>query len=141
VNKLSDTQVVIAKVTFTVPNVLINYDNGVSFPTLKLRQGGSMQVDATISTDFYDEPLDERKNVFAFKARNQINFGSYRIDVLNDEIKGDKPIAPSCPTASQYMANVGKTVMISFSCVRSEAHSRGEGKNVYKVARSTITLP
>ncbi len=133
--KISDTHVITRKVTFNAPHVLINYRNGNGFPVLTLRQGGSRQVDATVTTDWYDAPVNESGNVFNVKAKNQINVGPHRIEVLNDEITGDKPIAPSCPTASEYMDNVGKTVMTSFKCdfITSQ--------NKYRVIRSTITLP
>ncbi len=133
--KLFDSNSITRKVTFTVPHVLIKYENGNGFPILTLRQGGSRQVDATITTDWYDAPVDESLNVFNVKAQNQINVGSNRVYVLNDNITGDKPIAASCPTASEYMSNVGKTVMTSFNC------SLITGKNTYRVIRSTIILP
>ncbi len=133
--KLFNTHSVTRKVTFNVPHVLIKYENGNGFPVLTLRQGGSQQVDATISTDWYDTPLDESNNVFSVKAHNQINVGPNRVYVLNDQITGEKPISPSCPTASEYMDRVGKTVMTSFKCdfITSQ--------NKYRVIRSTITLP
>ncbi len=133
--KLEDTHIVTRKVTFNVPHVLIKYENGNGFPVLTLRQGGSRQIDATVTTDVYDAPRDESKSVFNIKAQNQINVGSNRVYVLNDQITGDKPITPSCPTASEYMDRVGKTVMTSFKCdfITSQ--------NKYRVIRSTITLP
>ncbi len=133
--KVEDTHVVTRNITFNVPHVLINYKNGDGFPVLTLRQGGSLQVDATITTDWYDAPVNESKNVFSVKAQNQINVGINRVYVLNDRIEGDKPVAPSCPTASEYMVRVGKTVMTSFKCdfITSQ--------NKYRVIRSTITLP
>lgn len=134
-NKLSETKVVTREVTFPVPNVLISYEGKNDFPILTLRQGGSRQVKVTVSTDIYDSPVKEKS--FSIKARNQINFGSLRIDVLNDAITGDKPIAPSCPTASDYMRNVGKTVMTSFRCDPVKI----DGKNLFRVIRSHIVLP
>ncbi len=133
--KLTDTLVITRKITFNAPHVLINYKNGDGFPVLTLRQGGSLQVDATITTDWYDSAVDESRNVFNVKAKNQINIGSHRVEVLNDQITGDKPVAQSCPTASEYMDRVGKTVMTSFKCdfITSQ--------NKYRVIRSTITLP
>ncbi len=132
-NKLVETKVVTQKVTFTVPHVLINYKNGNEFPVLTLRQGGPVQVDATITTDWYDAPVDEK--AFTIKAKNKLNFGDLRIDVLNDEITG---IAPSYPTASEYMSKVGQTVMIGFGC---DLRSGDSGKDVYRVIRSSIVLP
>ncbi len=132
-NKLVDTKVVTEKVTFTVPHVLINYKNGDGFPILNLRQGGPIQVDATITTDWYDAPVDEKS--FTIKAKNKLNFGDLRIDVLNDEFTG---IAPSCPTASEYMSRVGQEVMIAFGC---DLRSGDSGKDVYRVIRSSIILP
>ncbi len=133
--KLTDTLVITRKITFNAPHVLINYENGDGFPILILRQGGSLQVDAKITTDWHDAPVDESKHVFSIKAYNQINIGQNRVYVLNDRITGEKPIAPSCPTASVYMDRVGKTVMTSFKCdfITSQ--------NKYRVIRSTIVLP
>jgi hypothetical protein len=114
------------QVTFTVPHVLLS-----NSPTLNLRQGGPVQVEATVTVDYYDAPVDEKP--FVIKAKNQINFGALKIEVLNDAITGDKPIAPSSPTASEYMANVGKPVLTYFSCTPV-------GKK-FKVVRNTIMLP
>ncbi len=138
--KLADTETVVQEITFTVPHVLLNHNEGNGFPVLKLRQGKSIQVEVTVTTDWCDAPVDESKNVFTVKARNKINFGGVHLLVLNDEIK-DRHISQSCPTASEYMDKVGKTVLISFACVKSELHSKSEGKNIFKVVRSTITLP
>ncbi len=132
-NKLVETKVVTQKVTFSVPHVLINCKNGDGFPVITLRQGGSLQVDATITTDWYDAPVDEK--AFTVKAKNKLNFGDLRIDVLNDEITG---IAPSCPTASEYISRVGQPVMIAFGC---DLRSGDSGKDVYRVIRSSIVLP
>ncbi len=135
-NKLSDTYVVTRTVTYTVPHILITYEANNGFPILSLRQGGSVQVEATITTDFHDAPVEEQP--FLIKARNQINFCDFQVYVLNDEITG---IAPSCPTASEYMSKVGQTVLTFFSCDISQIHSRDAGKNVYRVIRSSIVLP
>ncbi len=132
-NKLVATKVVTQKVTFSVPHVLINYKNGDGCPVMTLRQGDSRQVEATITTDWYDAPVDEK--AFTIKAKNKLNFGDLRIDVLNDEITG---IAPSYPTASEYMSKVGKPVMIAFGC---DLRSGNSGKDVYRVVRSSIVLP
>ncbi len=139
--KLSDTTTVAQSVTFPVPHVLLNCDMSGRFPVLTLRQGGHVQVEATITTDWYDESVDESKSVFVVKAKNKINFGALRLEVLNDRIDGDKPIAQSFPTASEYMEKVGKPVLLAFACVKSNLHSQSEGKDVFKVVRSTITLP
>lgn len=139
--KLSDTSVVVQSVTFAVPHVLLNCDRSSRFPVLTLRQGGHVQVEATVTTDWLDYPVDESKSVFVIKAKNKINFGALRIEVLNDRIEGDKPVAQSFPTASEYMDKVGKPALLAFACVRSEIHSKTEGKNVFKVVRSTIILP
>ena len=131
--KLVDTKIVTQKVTFNVPHVLIDHRENDGFPILTLRQGGSVQVDATITTDWYDEPADEAP--FIIKAKNQINFGDIRLYVLNDEIK---EIAPSCPTASEYMSKVGQRVTTSFRCDLTSADA---DKKVYRVVRSSIVLP
>lgn len=140
-NKIGDTTTRKQNITYTVPSVLTNYNANERFPTFTLRQGGFTQVEATITTEFYDEPVENKEPLFLIKATNQINVGRFIVNVLNDKIEGDKPIAPSSPTASQYMENIGSTVLISFSCTRSESHSREEEKDVFKVVRSTITLP
>ncbi len=132
-NKLVDTKVVTQKVTFNVPHVLISYSENNGFPVMTLRQGGSRQVEATITTDWYDAPVEEKP--FTIKAKNKLNFGDLRLDVLNDEITG---IAPSCPTAYEYLSKVGQTVMIGFGC---DLRSGDSGKDVYRVVRSSIVLP
>ena len=137
-NKMDETETITRTLTFDVPNVLIDYqqDNG-SQPVLILRQGGSRQIEHTISIDYYDVQVDDTSKLFVIKAKNLINFGALRIEVLNDEIKGDKPIAASAPTASKYMENVGTPVLLAFYCSKVTLNDN----NVYKVVRSFITLP
>lgn len=129
--KLADTSVVTREITFPVPNVLIKHEVRNGFPILTMRQGGLTQVQAMITTDWHDAPVDENNKVFRVKAKNWINFGPHKIDALNDAFPN---VAPSCPTASEYMRNVGKPVMTNFSCELS-------GENIYKVVRVTIVLP
>lgn len=130
---LSNTQ----KLTFIAPHILLQFKDG-DFPVLTVRQGKAVQIDHTTTVDFYDQPVDERDKLFVIKAKNQVNFGNGRIEVLNDAIKN---VAPSAPTASRYMSLVGKEVMIAFSCERSAAISRDVKKDAYRVVRTTIKLP
>ncbi len=132
-NKIGETITTTQTVTYAVPNVLINYNPNGKFPTLTMRQGGFTQVEATITTEFYDEAVENKDPVFLIKATNQINVGRFIVNVLNDKIEGDKPIAPSSPTATEYMQGIGKPVTLNFSCTKLA--------DKFRVTRSTITLP
>lgn len=123
--------------TFNVPHVLLDYKPG-DFPVATVRQGGSKQIEHDVTAEYVDAAVDETDKLFIIKAKNQINFGPNRIEVLNDEIPN---IAPSAPTASEYMANVGKEVLVGFNCSRSEQHSREEKKDIFRVIRTKIVLP
>lgn len=125
------------KLTYNVPHILLDFKPG-ELPVATMRQGGSVQIEHTVAVEYVDAPVDESSKVFAIKAKNQINFGGYRIEVLNDEIPN---IASSAPTASEYMSKVGQEVLIRFECSRSESHSREQKKDVFRVTRTTITLP
>ena len=123
--------------TYNVPHVLLDYKAG-DFPSATIREGGSRQIEHTITVEFVESAVDESDKVFATKAKNQINFGGNRLDVLNDEIPN---IAPSAPTASEYMSKVGKEVLVGFNCSRSDQRSREEKKDIFRVIRTTIILP
>jgi hypothetical protein len=132
-NKKAETQTTTKVLTFNVPNIVLEYKDEAC-PILTVRSGGSIQIEHTVTVDYYDEAVDERDQVFAIKAKNQINFAGLTIAALNDAIPN---IAPSAPTASEYMALVGKPVMTYFDC-RKVSLKDGD---VYKVTRSTIVLP
>lgn len=137
--RVEKTQSTTRKLTFVAPHILLNAQlEGGRFPVYTLRQGGAVQIDFTTTVDFYDAPVDERDRLFVVKAKNQISFGGNRIEVLNDPIKN---VAPSAPTASEYMSKVGKTVLVAFMCDRSLAHSTEAKKDIYRVVRTTIRLP
>lgn len=125
------------KLTYNVPHILLDYKPG-DYPVATLRQGGSKQIEQTVAVEYVDAAVDESDKVFAIKAKNQINFGSNRIDVLNDAIPN---VAPSSPTSAEYMQKVGSEVLISFDCTRSELHSKEQKKDVFRVIRTTIILP
>ena len=124
--------------TFTIPHILLSASEKNGRSVLAVREGGFVQIQHTTTTDFYDEPVDEGDELFVIKAKNQINFGGLRLEVLNDAIEG---LPPSSPSASDYMKQVGKIVMLSSICTRSNAHSREAKQDVYQVIRTKIKLP
>lgn len=126
------------ELTFTVPHVLLAVQDSYGRRKLTVREGGYVQIKHTVTIDWYDQPVDESANVFALKGQNQINFGGLKISVLNDKIPN---VAPSSPTATEYMKLVGKRVMLAFSCVKSVHHEKTFEREAYRVVRSTIILP
>lgn len=136
--KISETK---RDLTFAVPNVLLKYEIENGVPTMQVRLGGPKQVEHIISIEFVEAAIDESDQLFIIKARNQVNVAGVTVTVLNDEIKGDKPLAPSSPTATEYMHNVGKSVLLYFSCRSDPVTSNTLERDVFKVVRSRIILP
>ena len=122
--------------TFKVPHILLNREEQNGFPVLKVRLGGNRQVEFTTNISYSDDKVEETP--FLIKATNRINFGDNAIEVLNDATEN---LAASSPTASEYLENIGKTVLTSFSCNPDPATSKTLERTVYKVVRITITLP
>ena len=122
--------------TFKVPHIILNQEDQNGFQVLQVRLGGNRQIEFTTNISYSEEPVEE--TAFIIKATNRINFGDGAIHVLNDVTD---TLAASSPTASEYMENVGKTVMTSFSCNLDAATSKQLGGNAFKVVRITITLP
>lgn len=128
-----------SEATFDVPNLLLQAVAQGGLITHSVREGGAQQVELVTEVSWSDTPVDEHALVFRVQAQNQIRFAGARITVLNDETDlGDLHLAPSAPTTSEYLAQVGKRVMIRFDCSR---HRREGGREAFKIARNWITLP
>lgn len=131
------------ELTYTVPHILKSLtidDAGFKHPDL--RQGGPRQIDFETEIEYADAPADERNQVFAIRATNQINFADHVINVINDqiELRGFR-LVPTSPTASEYLAKVGTRAMVSFSCRAHRQFSEQQGKPIYQIVRIFIVLP
>lgn len=135
--KLTETK---RDLTYPVPNVLLKYEDA-DVPIVQIRMGGPRQVEHVISIEYVEVKVDERDQLFVIKAKNRINVTGAMLDVLNDKVEGSKPLAPSSPSATDYMANVGKSVLLYFSCAFDSVTSDTLERDVYKVVRSRIILP
>ena len=122
--------------TFKVPHILLKQEDQNGFQVLQVRLGGNRQIEFTTNISYSEEPVEE--TAFIIKATNRINFGDGAIHVLND---ATDTLVASSPTATEYMNNVGQTVMTSFSCNPDSATSKTMERTVFKVVRITITLP
>lgn len=127
--------------TYTVPNILLKYEDVNGVPTMQIRMGSPKQIEHVVTINFVEDAIDEQDQVFTIKARNRINVGNMILDVLNDRIEGSKPIAPSAPTATEYIGKVGKSVLTFFSCKPDPIMSKTLEREVFKVVRSKIILP
>lgn len=125
-------------ITFTTPNVLLaaSFEDGVMTQTV--REGGPKSFEATTIREEVNEPVEEIP--LSIRATNRINFGDAVINVINDAaVVGDRRLVATKPTASEYMALIGKKVMVGFHCRRLLSKSTPE-KAVYAVGRTFITL-
>jgi hypothetical protein len=124
--------------TYAVPHILLKRDTQNGFPVLQVRIGEPRQIEHVISVEYSEQEVDETAQLFVIKAKNRINFGIGAIEVLNDAVEGDSPLAASAPTATEYMNNVGKEVLISFSCNRDPTILN---RQAFRIVRSKIVLP
>lgn len=129
------------ELTYVVPNILLKYEQSNGLPLAQVRMGGAKQIEYITTVEYLDSPVDESNQLFVIKAKNKINVAGVILDVLNDQITGDKPIAPSSPTASEYMSKVGTPVLTYFSCRHDPATSVGVERPVYRTVRARIVLP
>lgn len=131
------------ELSYTVPHILKSLtidDAGFKHPDL--RQGMIRQLDFETEIEYVDTPADERDQVFAIRATNQINFADHVINVINDKIalRGFR-LVPTSPTASEYLAKVGTRVMVSFDCRAHRPFSEQQGKPIYQISRIFVVLP
>ena len=122
--------------TFAVPHILLKREERDGFPVLQVRLGGNRQIEFTISSSYSETEIEE--TLFIIKATNKINFGDGSISVLNDAMEN---LSASSPTATEYLGNVGKTVTTAFSCKPDPHQSKLLGRDVFKVVKTTITIP
>lgn len=139
-NPLSEPIVTKQVLTFDVPSILVEHKDGI-LPMLTLRQGGSRQVEHVVSVQYYDGAVDEKDQLFVIRAKNQVNFGEHIITVLNDRIEGARPVAPSSPTATEYMSKVGQEIMLKFSCKKTTLFKDDKPVDAFQVVRVKIILP
>ena len=126
--------------TYTVPHILIGIDVVSGARHAQVREGGNQQVEYTITNDYSFEPVPDEPT-FITRATNQINFALQTLDVLNDATTIDGAALPaSNPSASEYMAQLGKPTLLFFECVRDAQRSKLAGKDVFRTTRSKINL-
>lgn len=139
-------------VTFNAPHILraVSMDGGRE--TYSVSNGGRIQVSLSVESWLSETPV-EPPEVLKFLAQNQIPVGGAVISVLNDAMEyNGKNIAPSNPTASQYLALVGKKVITSpsptkpaFTCTPLNPNNpllKQYGRaTLYSVKQVSIVLP
>jgi len=128
--------------TFTFPHILQSAGEQSGFDMLSVRIGGPRQVQWTVETGFSDTLVPE-PDKYQVKGTNQINFAGNLIDVLNDAVTyNGKSLVASSPTASEYMAMVGKPVVTQWKCQRAgPAVAAAVGRQVvYVTKKVSITL-
>lgn len=139
-------------VTFDAPNVLHSVSSDAGRTVLQVSSGGRKQVVMSVKKWFSDIPVEPP---FELKilAKNNITVGGVAIKVLNDGVEYDgQQLAPSNPTAAQYLALVGQKVVMSpspstpaFSCTPVPPGSpllEQFGKaTLYSVKQVSIVLP
>jgi hypothetical protein len=134
-------------ITVKLPNVLKSVDSHNGRDVLNVIQGGSVQVD--VLTEYWFSETEAPSPALwplPARAQNQIAFAGQNISVINDPITyGGKTLAPSNPTASQYFAQVGKQVFLTFSCAPVKpgafADLTYKRKTLFKVTQTSMVLP
>lgn len=134
---LPEKKTLVTNFTYEVPHVLVSMDGR----NRNLRQGGPEQIEQQVEVVYtFEKP--EKEAPFLIKAPNRLNFGSGPMNVLNDEVEiNGVKIPPSSPSASEYMAKVGKRVLINTLIGVNREMSKDAGKTVYREAKIYITLP
>lgn len=117
--------------TYTLPNVLKAVDSQNGRDVLTIISGGGVQIPILGEHWLFDNPVDAPP-IFVVMAQNQIRVAGQTINVINDPVTfNGKTLTPSNPTASQYLAQVGKQVFTSFSCALVDPRTA-----VYKTYRA-----
>lgn len=131
------------KATYTTPNILVSVKDDEGAVTKSIREGGPRQIDYTTEVSWSEASVNEKSKVFAIHTPNRINFAGGIINVINDETDyGDTHLAPTSPTASEYMAaREREKVLVHFDCQQDLNESRRLNRIVYKVSRTTVKLP
>ncbi len=133
--------------TYQIPHILIESRLDANGRVVRvIREGGMIGLDAVTDAEISETVKDEKP--FRIVAQNQINFGGQTISVLNDETDiGGQYLAPSSPTASEYLAQAGKKTMIAFSCRPNASRTPAAdatcaiGPKKWTIGRTFITLP
>lgn len=139
---LPATETKVVTLTFKVPHILKSIskdDNG--FTHRDVREGGNRQIEFENTLEYSDQPSEETP--FTVRVTNQLNFTGSIIDVINDEVELEDGfrLVPTVPTASEYLKRVGKKTLVGFSCRPVPQLSKQQGKPIYLIYRSFITLP
>lgn len=124
------------KTSWLMPHILTFYDGQET----RIIEGGSRQVNAVTRISYHDA-AQVTPPLFAIRATNRLQFGGVVIPVINDRIEGERPLAPTSPTASEYLALRGQEVLHAFACERDHHTERLVGHPVWRVARVSIVLP
>ncbi len=134
-NELPQPVIKIVNATYDAPHVVTS----VNRLDMTIRQGGGRQVDFEVETSWSEtKPGDVP---FKITAKRSINFAGQRLEVLTDGFeKENGKVNPSVPTASQYLALVGTRVLFGINVGVDQKLSQ-EGRTIYKIGRSYLTLP
>lgn len=140
---LSSTETNTVSINF--PSVLQDAKGDTGADVFTVMNGGLKQITQTTEC-FESETEVASPPIFRIIATNKIDFGGSTINVLNDPVQfNGKQLAPSNPTASQYMAQRGQQVFTHFSCtpVRpdSQAFLTRKRATLFIVRRSSFILP
>lgn len=139
-------------VTFTAPNILHTAGELNGQDLLTIRNGGRVQIPLSVETWISETPV-ESPFVLKFLAFNQIKVAGQVVSVLNDACTyNGKTLAPSNPTASQYLALIGTKILmapapnaLAFTCTPLKPDSalfKLYGKpTLYFIRQVSIVLP
>lgn len=126
--------------TYAFPNVLLGIGKDANgFVAKQVREGEHRQVEMTTTTTYSDDPQTEAP--FVIQGQNRLQFGGLPIMVINDAVDLEGLALPAtAPTASEYLALIGKDVPVGFLCRRDPHISDLRGKPAYRTDRTTVKL-
>lgn len=139
-------------VSFNAPHILQSVKVDGTRETYTVSNGGHKQVVMSVETWLSETPVTP-PNILKIRATNRILVGGQPVDVLNDAMEyNGKLLAPSNPTASQYLALMGTKVVMTpsptaepFKCIPLKPESslfQLYGKpTLYAITQVSIVLP
>jgi hypothetical protein len=132
--------------SFMLPHVLKETASHSGRDVFTVINGGNQQVEITGEHWYSETPVDPPQIFAILSPQNQISIGGKVISVINDPVTfGGKKLLPTNPTATQYFAQVGKQVFLSFKCApvdpTSEVAKTHKRPALYAVRQTSIILP
>lgn len=130
--------------SWKMPHILLSVTRDKKSGQLQkhVREGGSRQCEFTTEMSYETAP-GSTDDVFAIKHTNQLNFAGAIINVINDEVVllPELRLVPTLPTASEYLARVGKKTLVGVVSTPDVDQTRLQGKEIFRVGRISLTLP